>query len=340
MDGLDVIRAFYLSLLVAILGFCFLDQRSDSNSKKTLMLAHNLDSKHPVHLAMEYMAEELFKNSGGSLKIQIYPSAQLGAEREVLELLQLGVLAMTKVSSMSLENFSPAFSILNLPYVFDSKEHYFRVLDSHVGEEILLSPQDKRLLGLSYYDSGARSFYAKKAILKPEDLKGLKIRVMGSQTAIRMVQLLGGSPTPMPYGEIYTALQQGVIDGAESNITALSLGRHGEVIKNFSMNEHSMLPDVLLIGRRVWERLSEQERAWLKEAAEKSKLLQRKLWAKEIERAMKVATEEMNVEIQYPNKFPFVEKVLPMHKDFLVKHPQYKEWMQSIHDMKHNVSEL
>jgi tripartite ATP-independent transporter DctP family solute receptor len=176
------------------------------------------DPTHPVHQAMEFMAQRCDEISGGELKIEIYPSGQLGSEQQCVELLQIGSLAITKVSAAIMEGFTKDYKVLGLPYIFRSEEHSFKVLDGEIGKELLISPEPFWIRGLCFYDAGSRSFYTKdKAIEKPEDLNGLKIRVMKSIISMELVKQLGGSPTPISWGELYTALQSGVVDGAENN---------------------------------------------------------------------------------------------------------------------------
>lgn len=180
--------------------------------KRTIKLAHGLDTSHPVHKAMLIMAANLEEISGGKMGIDVYPNQQLGSERECLELLQIGSLDMTKVSVGVLENFAPRMKVLGLPFLFRDRQHSFNVLDGPLGQELLDEGQKYWLKGLGYYDAGSRSFYTKeKPIHRPEDLVGQKIRVMESITAMNMVRTLGGSPTPISWGELYTSLQQGVI---------------------------------------------------------------------------------------------------------------------------------
>lgn len=286
------------------------------NSEKEIKLAHALDTAHPVHKALEYMADKVFEKSGGKLKIDIYPSQQLGTENECLELLQIGVIGITKVSAAVMEGIVPEYKVLGLPYIFKNKEHYFKVLDSDIGEEILQHGKDYWLLGLSYYDAGSRSFYTtKKNISTPDDLKGLKIRVMPSKTSIEMVNQLGGSATPISYGELYTALQGGVVDAAENNPPSFYLSRHYEVCKFYSINEHASIPDVLVIGTHLWETLSDQEKIWVKEAAKESSYYQRKLWAESEAHALR-ELEKAGVQITYPDKEPFMQKVEPLYESF------------------------
>lgn len=289
---------------------------SDENAVKTLRLGHGLDVSHSVHKAMVYMAEDLAERSGGRLKLEIYPSQQLGTERECLELLQIGSLDMTKVSVGVLENFAPKMKVLGLPFLFRDRQHSFDVLDGPIGEMLLKDGEKYWLKGLGYYDAGSRSFYTmNKPILKPSDLEGEKIRVMESATAVNMVKALGGSPTPISWGELYTSLQQGVVDGAENNPPSFYLSRHYEVCKYYSLDEHTVLPDVLLIGTYAWEKLTEQEREWLNASVEKSIKYQRKLWAEAEAEALR-EVEKAGVEIIRPDKTPFVEKVSEIFESY------------------------
>ncbi len=286
---------------------------------RTLKLAHSLDNTHPVHKGMEYMAERLAEKSGGSLQIEIYPSGQLGSERQCLELLQIGSLSMTKVSAAVMENFAPNIQVLSLPYIFKDKEHSFRVLDSEIGKKLLTQSERYWLRGLAYFDAGQRSFYTKDhPIRTPDDLKGLKIRVQESPTAISLVRALGGAPTPISWGEIYTALQQGVVDGAENNPPSFYItGRHYEVCKYYSLNEHTAVPDILIIGTIAWNRLTPQQQQWLQEAAYEAALYQRKLWAEAEKQALE-EVQKAGVEVIYPDKAPFIERtrsILESYKD-------------------------
>ncbi len=254
------------------------------------------------------MGEQLDKKSEGTLKTIVYPNAQLGAERECLELLQIGALDITKVSAAVLENFIPDYKVLSIPYIFKNREHAFRVFDGEVGKRLLLKGSDYRLRGLTFYDAGSRNFYSKnRPIDKPEDLEGLKIRVQKSNMAVEMVNLLGGAPTPISWGELYTALQQGVVDGAENNLPSFYTSRHYEVCRYYSMNEHTAVPDVLLIGKESWNRLSEEQQNWITEAAKESSVYQRQLWAASEKRSLQ-AIEEAGVVISYPDKRPFEER--------------------------------
>ena len=254
---------------------------------------------------MLFFGERLEEISGGRFKVQIYPSQQLGTERQCLELLQIGSLDMTKVSAGVLENFSPSIKVFGIPYMFKDKEHTFRVLDGPIGDELLAGTEKYWLKGLGYYDSGSRSFYTiNKPIEKPNDLEGLKIRVMESQTAIDMVKSFGGSPTPISWGELYTALQQGVVDGAENNPPSFYLSRHYEVCKYYIIDEHTVLPDVVLMSTHLWNSLNEQEQVWVQKAMDLSVIEQRRLWL-ESEMESLEAVKAAGVEVSYPDKSKF-----------------------------------
>jgi tripartite ATP-independent transporter DctP family solute receptor len=283
---------------------------------KVLKLAHGLDPSHPVHQAMVFMADRCKEISNGELSIEIYPSGQLGSEQQCVELLQIGSLAITKVSAAVMESFTEDFKVLGLPYVFRSKEHSFKVLDGEIGDELLLSTEPFWLRGLCFFDAGSRSFYTiDTPINHPDDLKGLKIRVMKSITAMEMVKAQGGSPTPISWGELYTALQSGVVDGAENNPPSFYTSHHYEVCKYYCLNEHTMVPDVLIIGQKVWEKLSEQEKIWLQQAADESVPVQRKLWAESEKESLEIV-KEAGVTIIYPDKEPFSDKVTELLESY------------------------
>ncbi|MEO1054363.1 MAG: TRAP transporter substrate-binding protein [Bacteroidota bacterium] len=324
---------FSKTALALVLTFLLLGCQHQQNVR-VLRLAHGLDTSHPVHQGMVHMAEQLKQVSAGNMEIRIYPSGQLGSERECLELLQVGSLDMTKVSAAVMENFAPVYQILSLPYLFTDKEHAYQVLDGEIGQRFLEQGSNYRLRGLCFYDAGSRSFYTKdKPITKPEDLKGLKIRVQKSQTAVDMVNSLGGSPTPIPWGELYTALQQGVVDGAENNPPSFYLSGHYEVCKYYSINEHTAVPDVLLVGTGTWDRLSETEKGWLSEAAKRSALFQRKVWQQSEQECIAKMKEE-GVTVSYPDKQTFAEGVQPLYDRFA----NNAEYSSIIEDIQQSVS--
>ncbi len=280
---------------------------------KVIKLAHGLDPKHSVHQGMVFLAQRLAEKSGGKLRVDVYSSGQLGSERECLELVQLGGLAMTKVSASVLEGFAPEFKVFGLPYLFRDDAHKNAVLAGPIGREILLAPQSKFMRGLCYYDSGSRNFYTKKPVRTPEDLKGLKIRVQESPMAFALIRAFGASATPISFGELYTALQQGVVDGAENNPPSFHLARHYEVCKFYTLDEHTSVPDVVVVGTHVWNSLTPQEQQWLQEAADESAVYQHKLWQTSTEESL-AAVAKAGVEIIRPDKAAFAAKVAELHE--------------------------
>lgn len=299
-----------ISLAALVLTAAGCDPAADSME---LRLAHILDSTHPVHLGMAFMGERLEELSGGSMRIKIYPSGQLGNERESVELLQLGTLDMAKTASSVIENFVPAMGVYSLPYLFQDQDHLWRALQGDVGQEILLQGEPYRVRGLCYYDAGFRSFYIHdRRVETPEDLRGLKIRVMRSNLSIQTINMLGANATPMAYGELYTALQQGVVDGAENNPPNFFGSKHFEQARFYTLDEHAAPPDVLLIGTHTWNKLTSQQQAWLEQAVEESVAYQRQQWQQATEDAL-LAVEEAGVTVVRPDKQPFQEAVLPLY---------------------------
>jgi tripartite ATP-independent transporter DctP family solute receptor len=300
-------KAFIL-ILVLLLTSC-----NDVVQKRTIRLGHGLDTNHSVHKAMVKMGEELYRLSSGTMDLKIYPNQQLGSERECLELLQIGSLDVTKVSTGVLENFSPNMKVFGLPYLFRDKAHSFKVLDGEIGKKLLDETLAFRIKGLAYYDAGSRSFYTKnKPIYTPADLEGLKVRVMESVTAMKMVESMGGSPTPISWGELYTSLQQEVVDGAENNPPSFYLSKQFEVCKYYTLDEHTTLPDVLVCGSYFWDTLNEEQKKWMQEAVDISVRYQRTLWAASEAHSLE-QLEKSGVQIIYPDKSAFAQLVKPVY---------------------------
>lgn len=297
--------------------------------KKSLYIAHNLNQSHPVHLGILAFQASLDSLSKGKLQLKVFPDGQLGSEREVLELLQIGSIAMTKVSAATMANFAPQYEVLGVPYLFRNREHMFKVLDSELGTELKESSSKYLLKGLCFYYAGSRSFYTtEKPIETPDDLNGLRIRVMNHQMSVDMVNAMGGSATPMSYGELYTALQQGVVDGAENNAPSFVSSNHYEVAKNYTLDEHSSIPDVVVISTKFWETLSPEEQGWLEEASRLSVQAQLRFWDESVQESMEVL-EEANVNIIRPDKQLFSTAVNSVIEE-LSKDPSMERMIESI----------
>ncbi len=318
-------HAFILLFFIVLIFSCGRYQ----NEQTVLKLAHGLSATHPVHQAMALFCQLVLERTSGQLKVDLHPSEQLGSERECLELLQMGTLHMTKVSTSVLENFVPVMAVFSLPYLFRDEDHRLKTLESEIGNALLRAGEKKGLMGLCYYDAGSRSFYTKnKPVMVPADLKGLKIRTQESPTSMKMVRALGGAPTPISWGELYSALQQGVVDGAENNPPSFYFSRHYEVCRFYCLDEHAGVPDVLLISARTWNRLSPEWRSILQQAARESAEFQKKLWREATRQALE-EVEKKGIKIFYPDKSLFLEKVKALHEEFQAN-PEFTHILQEI----------
>jgi len=305
--------AGFLACAAGFVGLARLqDGKGRAGAGTVLSLAHGLDQQHPVHEALEFFAARVGELSGNEVEVRVYPNGQLGSEPECVEQLQRGALAMVKTSAGPMESFVPAMAAFGLPYIFRDEEHYWNVLNGPVGRELLESGVSVGIRGLCYYDAGARSFYTiGKPILTPGDARGLKIRTQPSEMARDLVAALGAGPTPIPWGELYTALQQRMVDGAENNPPSYFSSRHFEVARHFSLNEHTRVPDIVIFSQSIWDSLTPRQQEWINQAAGESVVFQRKRWTEKTEEALQ-KLEAAGVTIHRPELAPFVEATAPM----------------------------
>lgn len=309
-------RRTHLKLLSAGGLSALLPACAQLGASNRITVAHTSDVQHPVHLAMSRFAEELIRVSGNSMEVEVFPNAQLGTERELVELVQLGAISMTKVSSLSLESFSPNLGVYSLPYVFDDSEHQRRVLESEIGQELLDGLSDVLLKGVGYFDAGARSFYmADRPINTPDDIRGMTVRVLPSEALVKTVETFGGAATPIAFGELYAALQQGVVDGAENNPPSVLSARHHEVAKYYSLDEHVSAPDVIVMSQSVWDGLSAEQQGWVKQAMTAAETYQRELWRKASDDAL-AEIEASGVIVNRPDKAPFRQAVADLKASY------------------------
>ncbi|PIO99428.1 TRAP transporter substrate-binding protein [Pleomorphomonas carboxyditropha] len=294
----------------------------------------------PTKEAMAKFGEILKEKTNGEITVAYFPDSQLGGERELVEMVQGGLLDMTKVSGGLLESFSPVYGVYSMPYLFDSEEHFYRAMDdAKIMDPIYKSTEARGMVGITYYNSGARSFYtAKKPIEKVADLKGLKIRVLQSPTLIRMVQLLGAAPIAMSQDEVYTSLQQGVLDGAENNEFALTVARHAEVAKNYTYDVHTRIPDIMLISTATLARLTSDQQKAVYDAAKESTEFHKQLWGAAVDEARKESEEKFGVKFIYPDVSEFQKAVEPMYEDLKKNADQYPafEAIRAVADKKAN----
>lgn len=283
-------------------------------AKTTLRLGHGLAKGHPVDVSMEEFAKLVRERSNGDIEVKVFPAGQLGQQRELIEQMQNGAIDLVHANASPLGAFEASYGVYDLPFLFRDADHFFKVVDGAVGEDILQSSRPKAFVGLAYYDNGTRSFYTKKPVPTPADLKGMKIRVQPGPVATRMVNLLGATATPLAWGEVYTALQSGVIDGAENNVTALTLARHGEVMKFYTRNEHTRVPDVLLIATSTLDRLKPEQQALIRQAAKDSGKGHNARWKAELDKAEGEAV-KLGVTFVDADKAAYRQAVQPMYDD-------------------------
>lgn len=317
-------KVFIKAVVSSVLG---LSLSVTANASLTLKLAHDLERNHSVSRAFDEFAKEVEQKSNGDLKVRIYGNGQMGGARETMELLIGGGLDMTKGSS-NLESFADIYSVFSLPYLFKNKAHHDAVVYGEIGKDIMQSTKDKGFFALSAYDTGTRSFYSNKEIINPEDLKGIKVRVQPSQTSIKMVELMGGSPTPVSFNEIYPALQQGIIDGAENNIPTWVNARHIELVKIYSEDEHTSVPDFLVISTKTWDKLNENQKNIITTAAKNSEIWHGKVWAEEMSDARKKAI-ELGGKIVKSDKNKFKTLVQPIYDEYK-KNPENAKLLEKI----------
>lgn len=283
-------------------------------AKKTLRLGHSLAKGHPVDVSLELFAKLVAERSKGELEIKVFPAGQLGQQRELIEQMQNGALDFVHANASPMAAFHEAYGVFDMPFLFRDKAHYFAVVEGPIGADILEAGRSKGFVGLSYFDNGTRGFYTKKPVKTPDDLKGMKIRVQPGPVATRMVNLLGAAATPLAWGELYTALQSGVVDGAENNVTALTLAKHGEVMKFYSRNEHTRVPDLVLVAAATLDRLAPAEQAIVRQAALDAAKAHNANWQGELDRA-EVDAVKMGVTFVDADKPAFRKAVQPMYDE-------------------------
>lgn len=301
-----------------------------------LDLAHGLSETHTVHVALQSFADKVKEKTNGRIEVKIFPNGQLGSENENMEQIQQGTLNMAKVSAPGLATYNEAYNTFGLPYIFNDTEDFYKVMDSDKMYEFFQSTVEDGFVTLTYYTSGARSFYTKdKAIRKPEDLNGLKIRVQDMKSQIDMMKALGGTPVAMSYGDVYTSLQTGIIDGTENNETALTTGKHGEVTKVYSQDQHAMIPDALVLSSDIWEKLTDEDKKLAVEAAKESTEEHKVAWDQAIEEAIKEAKDTMGVEfVEDVDKEAFRKATESMIEDYKNEYPGVKTLLETIESVR------
>lgn len=301
-----------------------------TEQKRIVRIGHNQSTTHPTHIALVAFQEYINEHLGDKYEVEVYPNELLGSQTDMVQLTQTGAIDFCVASNAILETFSKNYEIFNLPYLFASTESYHNAMDDgEITEPIFTATEKAGFLAVTWLDAGTRNFYTvKKPIESPADLKGLKIRVQQSPTNIEMMKLLGGAAAPMGFGEVYTALQSNIIDGAENNEMALTDNGHGDVCKYYSYDMHQMVPDILIGNLAFIEGLTDEERAIFEEGYELVNRVQRSEWVEAVEAAKEKAANEQKVQFIYPDQKPFVEACMPLHESVLSKNQE----IQPIYD--------
>jgi tripartite ATP-independent transporter DctP family solute receptor len=283
----------------------------------TLRAADIHPDGYPTIEGVKFMGRLVEERTGGRIRIQMFHSRQLGEEKDTLEQTRFGVIDFTRVNTAPLNNLVPATLVVGLPFLFRDTEHMQKVMDGPLGEEIGRDSTAHGLVTLAYYDSGARSFYTRaKPVRAPADLRGQKIRVQQSDMWVAMMRAMGANATPLPFGEVYSALQTGVVDGAENNWPSYHSTRHFEVAKFYSLTEHSMSPEILVMSKRAFDRLSRDNQQVIRQAAKDSVPHMRELWAR-TEQESRRAVEAGGSQVNEVDKEAFVRTVQPVYDQFV-----------------------
>lgn len=297
-----------------------------TGGKRIIRVSHAQSETHPEHLGLLAFKEYVEEKLGDKYEVQIFPNELLGSAQKAIELTQTGAIDFVVAGTANLETFADVYEIFSMPYLFDSEEVYKSVMqDTEYMENVYASTDEAGFRVVTWYNAGTRNFYGKSPIRTPEDLKGKKIRVQQSPASVEMVKTFGAAAAPMGFGEVYTAIQQGVIDGAENNELALTNNKHGEVAKYYSYNKHQMVPDMLVANLKFLNSLSPEDYQVFKEAAALSTEVEMEEWDKSIEEAKKIATDEMGVEFIDVDVEAFKEKVLPLHESMLQENEKIRD---------------
>lgn len=328
-----IILSLMLAALVLTAG-CGGDQKGNqpaqTGAKVVLKLAENQPDSNPVTIGDQEFAKLVEQKTQGRVKVDVYANAQLGQETETIEQVKAGVLEMARVNSVPLGDMVKEMGVFAMPYIFTNDEQKYKALDGQVGQDIAKAAEKQNMKVLAYLDAGTRHFYTtKKEVKSLADMKGLKIRVQPSKVMLRMVELLGAKATPMNYGEVYSALQTGVIDGAENDFVSYKTASHNEVAKNMSLDGHLSPPAVLLINKGVFEKLSAADQKAVMEAAKEAAQFERKLMM-ETNAKFQGEVEKSGTKIFKVDVTEFQKAVQPLYDEY----PQYKEIIEKIKAVK------
>ncbi|QBM16974.1 solute-binding protein [Marinobacter sp. JH2] len=319
---------FKTIMIAACFGITALSAQSAVAAETTLTLAHNLSKDHVLAKTFAQFASDVDELSNSKMEIKIYPSGQMGETNAVMAMMQQGAIDMTKGFYAELQAYDPSYFIFSVPYLFENDEHLAKVLEGEVAEKINEASRKKGFFNLAGYPSGTRNFATNKPIHTPADLEGMKIRTFSTPTTNRTLELMGASPAPIPFGETYTAVQQGVIDGMANNVTTWVSSRQFEVATIFSESKHSVVVDFLTISNKSWDRLTSEEQEILQKAAEQSISYEKELYQQDLKKARETVLAAGGKFIQIDTA-PFKAAVRPLI-DELMADPEKAELIEIV----------
>ncbi|MBX4959845.1 TRAP transporter substrate-binding protein [Rhizobium lentis] len=285
---------------------------------------------YPTVEGVKYFGELVKERTKGRYSVEVYHSAQLGEEKDTIEQVRSGVIELNRVSMAPFNGTVKESIVPALPYIFRSEDHMHKVMDGAIGDQIKKAFEPAGLVVLAFYDAGARSFYNKtKPINSVADMKGLKFRVIQSDIFVDMVAALGANATPMPYGEVYSGIETGVIDGAENNFPSYDTAKHAEVAKNYSLDEHTILPEVFVMNKAAFDKLTPEDQEIFKQAAKDSVAKQRELWSAKVAES-RANVEKLGAQITTPEKQGFIDAMAPVYE----KHVKDDVLKKMVEDVK------
>ncbi len=339
-------RVIIFSLILALLlASCSKKPAPDSNTQDTAeetsdqttynwMISHTLPETAPIHMAVVKFTEFVKEKSDGKINIEVFPNSMLGSDEDILKQMGAGALEMASMGAPSLANFVPQLQVFNIPYLFESDDHFFKALDGGLINELNPYTEDAGYTILSYFYGGARSIYtSEKPVRSIEDMKGLRIRVQDNPVQTEMMSLFGAEPVPLPFPDIPLALSMDAVDGAENVPAVLSSGGHGEMIKYYSFTEHTNIPDFIIISTAIWNELTPEYKQILKNAAEEATVFEIETAKADYKDAIATSEEKFGIEFITVDKEPFINAVKPLH-DEAMENEDYGDLFKSIKDMK------
>jgi tripartite ATP-independent transporter DctP family solute receptor len=287
---------------------------------------------HPTTQADQEFARLVEEKTQGRIVIKVYDNQKLGTEKEVIEQVQFGGIDFARLSTSTIAEIAPQLNVLQLPYIYRDSDHMWMVLNSHIGDYLLASIKEQKLIGFTWFDAGARNFYNNVREVKTmQDLQGLKLRVMESQLMVDMMSAIGASAVAMPYGEVYSSLQRGLIDGAENNYPSYDVSKHYEISKYYTIDEHLRIPELLIASEKIVERITKEDLALIMESAAEAQVYQKKLWARQEKESEEIIRAAGVIITPIEQREEFVEAMKPLYEVYA---KDYLDLVEEIQTMK------